>query len=46
MNEFTLKTRRLALRKLQVDDMEELQQLWALPEVRKYLWDDKIVLLA
>jgi len=46
MKEFMLRTQRLDLKKLQQEDLENLHQLWSLPKVRKYLWDDEIVPLS
>ena len=39
----TLATDRLNLRPFAVRDAEVLQAFWAIPEVRRYLWDDRIL---
>lgn len=39
----TLETERLRLRPLTLDDVDELQRLWAEPGVRRYLWDDEVL---
>ena len=39
----TLATDRLHLRPFAVRDAEVLQAFWAIPEVRRYLWDDRIL---
>lgn len=43
MAEFTLHTARLVLRPIAPDDVTYLYALWTDPEVRRYLWDDKII---
>ena len=39
----TLTTDRLHLRPFATRDAEVLQAFWAIPEVRRYLWDDQIL---
>jgi len=41
--ELRIDTARLRLRPLTLDDLSELHCLWTKPEVRKFLWDDKII---
>lgn len=41
--EFKLKTHRLLLIPLLPENINNLHNLWTLPEVRKYLWDDEII---
>ncbi len=41
--ELKIDTARLRLRPLTRNDLSELHCLWTEPEVRKYLWDDKII---
>jgi ribosomal-protein-alanine N-acetyltransferase len=36
-------TDRLRLRPFEPRDTDELQRLWSLPEVRRYLWDGRVV---
>jgi ribosomal-protein-alanine N-acetyltransferase len=38
-----LATARLHLQPFNVDDVDALHQIWTDPEVRRYLWDDKII---
>jgi len=38
-----LNTQRLNMTPIQVSDAEQLHVLWTDPEVRRYLWDDKVV---
>lgn len=38
-----LRTQRLLLRPCALDDVEALHALWTAPEVRRYLWDDRII---
>jgi [ribosomal protein S5]-alanine N-acetyltransferase len=38
-----LETARLQLRPLVLTDVDDLHQFWTAPEVRKYLWDDKVI---
>jgi [ribosomal protein S5]-alanine N-acetyltransferase len=39
----TLETERLILRPWSLDDIDALHQVWAHPEVRRYLWDDDAI---
>ncbi|MEZ5558143.1 MAG: GNAT family N-acetyltransferase [Pseudomonadales bacterium] len=39
----TLRTQRLQLRPICASDLDALHELWTEREVRRYLWDDKIV---
>jgi ribosomal-protein-alanine N-acetyltransferase len=38
-----LTTQRLRLRPIDVDDIDALHVFWTNPDVRRYLWDDKII---
>jgi [ribosomal protein S5]-alanine N-acetyltransferase len=38
-----IKTERLKLRPLTMDDIDALHQIWTDPGVRKYLWDDEVI---
>ena len=38
-----LTTQRLRLRPIDVDDIDTLHVFWTNPDVRRYLWDDKII---
>ncbi|HEV8714741.1 MAG TPA: GNAT family N-acetyltransferase [Candidatus Binatia bacterium] len=40
---FALETARLLLRPCTADDLAALRQLWTAPEVRRYLFDDRII---
>ena len=39
----TLQSRRLTFRPVQASDIEELWRLWTTPEVRRFLWDDRMI---
>jgi RimJ/RimL family protein N-acetyltransferase len=39
----TLQSRRLTFRPVQASDIEELWRLWTFPEVRRFLWDDRLI---
>ena len=41
--DYTIKTKRLVLAPLTLDDTNNLHELWTHPEVRRYLWDDTII---
>jgi len=41
-----LRTARLALRPLAPADRDALHRLWTDPDVRRYLWDDRVIELA
>jgi ribosomal-protein-alanine N-acetyltransferase len=43
---FELRTARLVLRPLEPADREALHRLWTDPDVRRYLWDDRVIDLA
>lgn len=43
MNDLTLTTDRLILRPCTNDDVDALHQLWTDADVRRYLWDDKVI---
>jgi ribosomal-protein-alanine N-acetyltransferase len=38
-----LETERLILRPWSLDDIDALHQIWTDPQVRRYLWDDKVI---
>lgn len=38
-----IRTQRLVLRPWTLDDTDELHELWTLPEVRQFLWDDVVI---
>jgi ribosomal-protein-alanine N-acetyltransferase len=38
-----LLTERLSMRPYRSDDLDALHRLWTDPEVRRYLWDDKVI---
>jgi [ribosomal protein S5]-alanine N-acetyltransferase len=40
-----IKTQRLKLRPLTMDDLDALHQIWTDAGVRKYLWDDEVISL-
>lgn len=39
----TLQTKRLSLRPLTLDALDNLHHLWTAPDVRRYLWDDQVI---
>lgn len=41
-----LETARLHLRPCQAADAEVLHLMWTDPDVRRYLWDDRVILCA
>jgi [ribosomal protein S5]-alanine N-acetyltransferase len=43
MNEVHLETARLLMRPFVLSDLDALHCMWTDPEVRRYLWDDKII---
>ena len=38
-----IRTSRLRLRPLRLDDLDELYRLWVDRDVRRYLWDDRVI---
>jgi [ribosomal protein S5]-alanine N-acetyltransferase len=43
MTTLQLKTARLNLRPLVMDDVDEIHRIWIDPGVRKFLWDDEVI---
>lgn len=39
----TLRTQRLALRPIVADDVPALHRFWTNPDIRRYLWDNRII---